>query len=69
MNVHVTDLSAQVTALTAERDDWKLKAETYGAQPGALSTNPKKEKDEIEPAVSWVDPNAEHNKTLQSIGK
>jgi ClpP class serine protease len=60
MNVHVTDLSAQVTALTAE---------TYGAQPGALSTNPKKEKDEIEPAVSWVDPNAEHNKTLQSIGK
>lgn len=67
--VDVTTLSAQVTSLTTERDEWKAKAEKYGAQPGALPTNPKTEKDDLEAPVSWVDPNAEHNKTLQSLKK
>lgn len=39
MQLSVAQKEAAITALTAERDEWKTKAETFGAQPGALAIN------------------------------
>ena len=39
MQLSVAQKEAAITALTAERDEWKTKAEIFGAQPGALAIN------------------------------
>jgi chromosome segregation ATPase len=58
LTANVTEMKAQVTSLlgqfeevkgqlatvTAERDEWKLKAEAYGKQPGATPSDPAKTK-------------------------
>lgn len=51
--------TSALATMTAERDDWKEKAEVYGAQPGAVKTTVKKKKDAVTGFTSNA--NADYN--------
>ena len=42
LTTQVTTLKTEVTELTSSRDEWKGKAQNYGAQAGATTTAPVK---------------------------
>ncbi|MDJ1480270.1 S49 family peptidase [Cytophagaceae bacterium YF14B1] len=69
-NTNLTTANASLTTAQAQAAEWKTKAETYGAQPGATPTNPVKANEELE-SGNESDPgkviaNLPHNKKLDS---
>lgn len=65
LRTNATTASDALTAVTAERDEWKTKAEAYGAKAGATPTTPVKTgTDKVEgaaDAADFIDKAASHN--------